>query len=585
MGLQPKTEPGSPPILASSSNHGSLNEMSISELFSGLRTNCDKAEEVLLARDAKHKAEIGSLVVKYELEMLQRLHTKDQLKKKEQQYQNLERKWLDDNDAIAALRIRCSELEDENKKNLETIQKLKDENYRLEKEKINEDARVSNEMAVPDSPPFKRKKGVGHCIGESDGAAFFYPSCFHFCSSSRMSDRGKGKAKVTPRKRKQSQSSTTSAISGYAKISLSDKEKADQLLPPVDGTRFPNLYCELRFPVFQKRHLNLEKKLSIPPDLRQSIESRIEGLGLSFVDRELVRVNESWVQEFYCNFFRPTLDSIHLRGGQILMMEADIEDALHCQPKASDKDAYHRAEEEIHCLTFDYDALRSVIALPDAPWVLDAGKTKPKGMLFDYLTREAKTWQQILAHYVMPTTHFTEIPIDMLVLVGCIMEGKELYFPRLIKRFMWRAHVRGTLPFPTLVTEMAQRAGIPWLPEDESPPTVHGKERFIPWGTWVSDKPPAPRRARASAAATPGLPSSSAAAGPSTTPAAPIGPAPPPPAPQPTYLLVQHLIRLMERRERRILRRCNGVSQMLVSLGAEMPPDSDTSSAEEEEQT
>ncbi|QHO37008.1 uncharacterized protein [Arachis hypogaea] len=168
MDLRPKTEPASPPIPASSGNHGSLNELSISELFSDLRTNCDKVEEVLLARDAKHKAEIDSLVVKYELEMLQRLHTEDQLKKKEQQYQNLERKWLDDNDAIAELRIRCSELEDENKKNLETIQKLKDANYRLEKEKINEDERVLNEMAVPDSPPFKRKKGIGHCNGESE---------------------------------------------------------------------------------------------------------------------------------------------------------------------------------------------------------------------------------------------------------------------------------------------------------------------------------------------------------------------------------------------------------------------------------
>ncbi|QHO37007.1 uncharacterized protein [Arachis hypogaea] len=181
MDLRPKTEPASPPIPASSGNHGSLNELSISELFSDLRTNCDKVEEVLLARDAKHKAEIDSLVVKYELEMLQRLHTEDQLKKKEQQYQNLERKWLDDNDAIAELRIRCSELEDENKKNLETIQKLKDANYRLEKEKINEDERVLNEMAVPDSPPFKRKKGIGHCNGESDELEESVIGLFHEC--------------------------------------------------------------------------------------------------------------------------------------------------------------------------------------------------------------------------------------------------------------------------------------------------------------------------------------------------------------------------------------------------------------------
>ena len=56
-------------------------------------------------------------------------------------------------------------------------------------------------------------------------------------------------------------------------------------------------------------------------------------------------------------------------------------------------------------------------------------KLKPKGMMFDYLLREVRTWQQILAHYVMPTTHFIEIPVEMLVLIGCIIEEKELYFP------------------------------------------------------------------------------------------------------------------------------------------------------------
>ncbi|MED6183751.1 hypothetical protein PIB30_040646 [Stylosanthes scabra] len=151
MDFQPKTEPAS-----SSTTHESFNEMSISELVSDLRANCDKVEEVFFSRDAKHKAEIGSLAVKYELERLQRLHIEDELKKKQQEYLNLERKW--------------SELEEENKKNMETIQKLKDENSRLEKEKCNADAEKHlNEMvAVPDSSlSKKRKKGVGHCIGKS----------------------------------------------------------------------------------------------------------------------------------------------------------------------------------------------------------------------------------------------------------------------------------------------------------------------------------------------------------------------------------------------------------------------------------
>ncbi|KAL4276010.1 hypothetical protein AHAS_Ahas20G0164400 [Arachis hypogaea] len=85
---------------------------------------------------------------------------------------------------------------------------------------------------------------------------------------------------------------------------------------------------------------------------------------------------------------------------------------------------------------------------------MDADNRKPKGMLFTHLSREARTWQQIFFHYVMPTTHFTEISVDMLIMIGCVMEGKEVYFPRLIRRFMWRAHIHGILPFPTLVTQM-----------------------------------------------------------------------------------------------------------------------------------
>ncbi|KAL4344643.1 hypothetical protein AHAS_Ahas11G0198900 [Arachis hypogaea] len=246
---------------------------------------------------------------------------------------------------------------------------------------------------------------------------------------------------VTSRKRKKPQSSVASPFTDYTKNPFSEKEKADQQLSPTDADRFPNLYCELRFPTYRQKNLNIEKKLAIPADWRQSIETRIEGMGLAFVDRELGRVNTSQVQEFYCNFFKHTLDSVKLRGRRILITEAAIEDALRCLPKTSDTDAFMQAEVEMHCMTYDYDALRSIVATPDAHWEMDADNKQPKGMLFAHLTREARTWQQILSHYVMLTTHFTEIPVDMLVLISCIMEGKEVYFPRLIKKFMWRAHV------------------------------------------------------------------------------------------------------------------------------------------------
>ncbi|KAL4350332.1 hypothetical protein AHAS_Ahas10G0131400 [Arachis hypogaea] len=252
-----------------------------------------------------------------------------------------------------------------------------------------------------------------------------------------MSDKGKAIA-TTSKKRKHSTPSIPSIYKNYAKNPLNDEEKENQLLPSTDPTKFPNLYCELHLSKYRTTKLNTEKKLVLPIDVRREITSRILELGMDFVDRDLGDINISWVKEFYCNFFCPTLDSVQLRGRE--------------------------AEIAIHNMTFDYEALKRVIGLPDATWVMDANNTKPKGMLFAHLTREARTWQMIFAHYVVPTTHFSEIPMEMLLLIGCVMEGKEVYFPRLIRQCMWRAHIRGLLPFPTLVTSMAALARFPgWM--------------------------------------------------------------------------------------------------------------------------
>ncbi|RYR05279.1 hypothetical protein Ahy_B06g085144 isoform C [Arachis hypogaea] len=108
------------------------------------------------------------------------------------------------------------------------------------------------------------------------------------------------------------------------------------------------------------------------------------------------------------------------------------------------------------------------------------------------------------------------------------MEGKEVYFPRLIRHSMWRAHIRGLLPFPTLVTSLAELADVPWEDNDVTPPPPDDddKEVTIPWGVWVHERPPTSRRSRARAAVEAAIPSSLTAA-------------PPPSAPEPTYLLVQ----------------------------------------------
>ncbi|RYR19719.1 hypothetical protein Ahy_B03g064591 [Arachis hypogaea] len=298
--------------------------------------------------------------------------------------------------------------------------------------------------------------------------------------------------------------------------------------------------------------------------------------------QDLGRINISWVKEFYCNFFRQNLDSVHLRGREIMITEDAFRDALLCRVGTPETCAYQQAEVALLSMTFDYEALRRVIATPDASWVMDSSNTKPKGMLFAYLTREARTWQQIFAHYVFPTTHFSEIPMDMLVLIGCVMEGKEVYFPRLIRHSMWRAHIRGLLLFPTLVTSLAELADVPWEDEDVTPPPPDDddKEVTIPWGVWVHEKPLTSRRSRARAVVEAASPSSSTAAGPSSSTAAPA----PPSAPEPTYLLVQHLLRFMERFKRRVMRHLDRLDQAAASQGIELPPLPEHSASDEQDQ-
>ncbi|XP_016178150.1 protein TsetseEP-like [Arachis ipaensis] len=76
--------------------------------------------------------------------------------------------------------------------------------------------------------------------------------------------------------------------------------------------------------------------------------------------------------------------------------------------------------------------------------------------------------------------------MDILVLIGCVMEGKEVNFPRLIRHSMWKAHIRGLLPFPTLVTSMIELASVPWENDDVTPlpPTMrlpfHGDQEEEP---------------------------------------------------------------------------------------------------------
>ncbi|XP_020960120.1 uncharacterized protein LOC110263313 [Arachis ipaensis] len=232
---------------------------------------------------------------------------------------------------------------------------------------------------------------------------------------------------------------------------------------------------------------------------------------------------------------------MQLRGKQILVTEEAIEDIIHFQPKIDDTDGYQKADESIRFMSFDLDAVRHTVAIdPNVPWALRKLKITPQGIKIIYLNDKARLWQQILSNYVMPSTHESEVPATMIILIWCVMEGKDLYLPRFIKKYMSRVHVRGTLPFPYLITQMARRAEVPWEPEDERPPIADCKKiiphdkRFGPLG----HKPPT-------------ITTSTDAATSSAAPAAPPASAAPSSASQPVYHLVHRLFEHLDQMEHR----------------------------------
>ncbi|QHO22122.1 uncharacterized protein DS421_12g352460 [Arachis hypogaea] len=215
-----------------------------------------------------------------------------------------------------------------------------------------------------------------------------------------MSDpKGKGKAKVTTGKRKRCESSMTILDTlhddSWLEKNFTPQKKADQLVPATDPKKFVNKYCELKYPVFStSRNLYLERTLKIPAELQQYTSEQIKQRGWFFLERNLTEVNASWVREFYCNYFKTSLDAVHLRGKQILITEEAIEDILQLLPKENQLDGYQRAKEDMRFMRFEWDAVKQRVTLdPTVPWVMGKNTLAPKGIKLQYLNDEAQLWQ------------------------------------------------------------------------------------------------------------------------------------------------------------------------------------------------
>ncbi|XLT02333.1 hypothetical protein HN51_051684, partial [Arachis hypogaea] len=107
----------------------------------------------------------------------------------------------------------------------------------------------------------------------------------------KSASQRKGKGKATGKRKRGDSSQSIIALmydSSWREKNFTQQEKADQLLPANDPTKFANRYCELKYPAFaNSRNLYLERTLKIPEALQQYTTEQIKQRGWFFLERTL----------------------------------------------------------------------------------------------------------------------------------------------------------------------------------------------------------------------------------------------------------------------------------------------------------
>ncbi|RYR20015.1 hypothetical protein Ahy_B03g065082 [Arachis hypogaea] len=263
-------------------------------------------------------------------------------------------------------------------------------------------------------------------------------------------------------------------LAGY-RMAQKWKEKANPLAhpPSVPPSNQPDTFIDVeaqeQYKKLEKWAFYYERKLNLPEKYADQILNRLNFYHWEFVKFDSVEVNEHHVKKFYANFLKRDAQTVFLRGVTLDTSDTALEAVLDIPHIPLARNANTQIMKDMTTGTISLDVVLEKIGQLEARWEYSKGdNVVPLSIASTGLNLEARIWQQIIANYILPSTHATHIRVCVAVLLWAILEGKRISVLSLIRESMWKVnqHQKYNVLFPLLITRLAALSGVERRPTD-----------------------------------------------------------------------------------------------------------------------
>ncbi|KAJ9539099.1 hypothetical protein OSB04_031832 [Centaurea solstitialis] len=172
--------------------------------------------------------------------------------------------------------------------------------------------------------------------------------------------------------------------------------------------------------------------------------------------------NLDWVREFFTELAVTPETELMVRQTPVSYSAEGINELLGLTPP--EESEYDRLQTQ--ATPEDYDMLLERLSVEGSGWDV---KYKQKILKGHTLKGETNVWFYFMRHTLFPTSHDTDLDMDRVYYLYCIVEGHQFDVGALISKAMRYSIEKGNkqLPYPSIIQKLLEKAKVPSLSTDK----------------------------------------------------------------------------------------------------------------------